>query len=228
MDARSPDARPRLALALGDPNGIGPEIALKAVLDAELRAVSQLVLVGDRSAIERCATRLGCAAELCRLLDAEAIGFEAVETGLDPRPGVISPDAGRATIAYAKRAIALAECGGAAAVVAGPHNETAVARAGIKFSGYPGLLAEATRTSPDQVFLMLVSPRLKIVHVTLHMGLRVALDSITSERTRPHIRGNTESNLSKRKRRPRLRIQIALLDYFVCQGPCCFDIRRII
>lgn len=182
MDVRSPQARPRLALALGDPNGIGPEIALKAVLDAELRAASQLVLVGDRSAIERCAAQLGCTAELCRLLDAEAIGFEAVETGLDPRPGVVAPDAGRATIAYAKRAIALAESGAADAVVAGPHNETAVARAGIKFSGYPGLLAEATGTSPDEVFLMLVSPRLKIVHVTLHMGLRAALDSITADR----------------------------------------------
>jgi 1,2-dihydroxy-3,5-cyclohexadiene-1,4-dicarboxylate dehydrogenase len=182
MDARRPDARPRFALALGDPNGIGPEIALKAALDADLRAASRLLLVGHRSVLELCAQQLGCTQELRRLLAEDEIGFEPVETGFDPRPGVVAPDAGRATIAYAARAIALAESGAADAVVAGPHNETAVARAGIEFSGYPGLLADATKTSPDEVFLMLVSPRFKIVHVTLHIGLRAALDAITPGR----------------------------------------------
>ena len=67
-------------------------------------------------------------------------------------------------------------------VVAAPHNERAVALAGIPFSGYPGLLAEATGTDPDQVFLMLVSRRFRIVHVTLHLALRAALEAITSRR----------------------------------------------
>src|SRR5205085_8670740 len=78
--------------------------------------------------------------------------------------------------------IALVRAGRADAVVAGPHNETAVARAGIAFAGYPGLLAEATGTDPAKVFLMLVSRRFRIVHVTLHVGLRAALDSITTAR----------------------------------------------
>jgi 4-hydroxy-L-threonine phosphate dehydrogenase PdxA len=182
MDARPSPARSRLALALGDPNGIGPEIALRAALDAELRAASRIVLVGDRSVIDRCATQLDCTEALRRLIADDTIGFEPVETGVDPRPGLVAPDAGRATVAYAMRAIAMVESGAADAVVAGPHNETAVAQAGIKFSGYPGLLAEATNTDPAEVFLMLVSRRLKIVHVTLHVGLRAALDAITSER----------------------------------------------
>lgn len=182
MDARPSPARPRLALALGDPNGIGPEIALRAALDAELRAASRIVLVGDRSVIDRCATQLDCTEALGRLIADDAIGFEPVESGVDPRPGRVAPDAGRATVAYAKRAIAMVEGGAADAVVAGPHNETAVSQAGIEFSGYPGLLAEATKIDPAEVFLMLVSRRLKIVHVTLHVGLRAALDAITSER----------------------------------------------
>ncbi len=182
MDARPFPARPRLALALGDPNGIGPEIALRAALGAELRAASRIVLVGDRSVIDHCATQLDCSEALSRLIADDAIGFEPVGTGVDPRPGLVAPDAGRATVAYARRAIAMVESGAADAVVAGPHNETAVAQAGIKFSGYPGLLAEATKTDPAEVFLMLVSRRLKIVHVTLHVGLRAALDAITSGR----------------------------------------------
>jgi 4-hydroxy-L-threonine phosphate dehydrogenase PdxA len=182
MDARSHDTRPRLAVPLGDPNGIGPEIALKAALDPALRAAARLTLVADRGVIDHYAPRIDCVNEL-RVLEAEgALAVEDVATGVRPEPGVVAADAGRATVAYAKHAIALVERGAADAVVAGPHNETAVARAGIAFSGYPGLLAEATRTSPDEVFLMLVSPRLKIVHVTLHMGLRAALDAITPVR----------------------------------------------
>jgi 1,2-dihydroxy-3,5-cyclohexadiene-1,4-dicarboxylate dehydrogenase len=182
MDARSPDTRPRLALPLGDPNGIGPEIAIKAALDPALRAAARLALVGDRGVVELSAQQLGCAGELRKLLSDGAIVLDDVATGVRPEPGAVSADAGRATVAYAKHAIALVTRGAADAVVAGPHNETTVARAGIAFSGYPGLLAEATGTAPDEVFLMLVSPRLKIVHVTLHMGLRAALDAITPAR----------------------------------------------
>src|SRR5688572_7943984 len=144
MDARSPRMHPRLALALGDPNGIGPEIALKAALDPALRAVSRITLVGDRGVIDFYAERLGCAASLKELAGEGALAVESVETGVRAQPGSLAADAGRATVAYAKHAIALVERGAADAVVAGPHNETAVARAGIAFSGYPGLLAEAT------------------------------------------------------------------------------------
>jgi 4-hydroxy-L-threonine phosphate dehydrogenase PdxA len=182
MDARSHDTRPRLAVPLGDPNGIGPEIAIKASLDPALRAVARLALVGDHGVVDLYALQLGCAEELRKLTSEGAVVLDNVATGVRPEPGAVSADAGRATVAYAKHAIALVERGAADAVVAGPHNETAVARAGIAFSGYPGLLAEATNTASDEVFLMLVSPRLKIVHVTLHMGLRAALDAITPAR----------------------------------------------
>jgi 4-hydroxythreonine-4-phosphate dehydrogenase len=112
-----------------------------------------------------------------------AVALDPVSAlGAALQPGAVTADAGRATVAYARHAIALVQSGSADAVVAGPHNETAVARAGISFSGYPGLLAEATGTDPAKVFLMLVSRRLRIVHVTLHMGLRAALDSITAPR----------------------------------------------
>jgi len=183
MDTRPGLRRPRIAIPLGDPNGIGPEIALKAALDAELRAAALMILVGDPAVVEDCAQRLGCARELRGLVEAGGVALDPVVSLVQaPQPGTVSADAGRATIAYAQRAIALVRAGEAEAVVAGPHNETAVARAGIPFSGYPGLLAEATGTDPGKVFLMLVSRRFRIVHVTLHIGLRAALDSITAAR----------------------------------------------
>jgi 4-hydroxythreonine-4-phosphate dehydrogenase len=174
--------RARLAIALGDPNGIGPEIALKAALDADVRGAALPILVGDGAVLECYARRLQCADALNRLVSQRSIAIEAVDSCTEPEPGCVTAKAGRATIDYARRAIALVHEGGADAVVAGPHNETAVAKAGIAFSGYPGLLAEATGTDPEQVFLMLVSPRLRIVHVTLHLPLRAALDAITPTR----------------------------------------------
>jgi len=175
--------RPRIAIPFGDPNGIGPEIALKAALDATVRDVAMPVLVGDAAVVDFYADCLGCRRALAGLVEAGAVALEPV-TALDgaPVPGEVTAAAGRATIAYARRAIALARDGAVAAVVAGPHNETAVARAGISFSGYPGLLAQETGTDPERVFLMLVGERLRIVHVTLHMALRAALDAITTAR----------------------------------------------
>lgn len=172
---RATAAVPRIAVPIGDPSGIGPEIAVMAALDPKVRAQCEVLMVGDRAVIVRAAATLG--------LDASTLVVEDV-AALDelPNPGKVSAAAGAATIAYARAAIALARTGAVEAVVACPHNETAVAKAGIEFDGYPGLLARETGSDPDTVFLMLVTPTHRIVHVTLHMGLRAALDAITEPR----------------------------------------------
>lgn len=175
--------KPRIAIPLGDPHGIGPEIAIKAAIDPALHAVARPILVGDRDVVDAYAARLDCAGALARALQSGSVSLESVTSlRAPPNPGVIAAEAGRATVAYARHAIAMVQRAAADAVVAAPHNETAVAQAGIAFSGYPGLLAEATGTDPAKVFLMLVSKRLRIVHVTLHVGLRAALDLITTSR----------------------------------------------
>jgi 4-hydroxy-L-threonine phosphate dehydrogenase PdxA len=80
-----------------------------------------------------------------------------------------------------RAAVELAQQGAVDAVVGCPHSETAIHRAGIAFSGYPGLIAELTAMPPERVFLLLVSPELKIGHVTLHERLQHALSRITPE-----------------------------------------------
>jgi 4-hydroxy-L-threonine phosphate dehydrogenase PdxA len=162
--------RPRLALAIGDPNGIGPEIALRACAAVD---AADIVVVGERAVLDFYADRLQ--------LPLPAAIHEP-GTATDVWPGVVAADAGRATVAAAQAAIRLAEAGRVEAVVAAPHNETAVNRAGITFDGYPSLLARATGTDPDAVFLMLVGPRHRIVNVTLHVALRRALDLLTPDR----------------------------------------------
>jgi 4-hydroxy-L-threonine phosphate dehydrogenase PdxA len=96
--------------------------------------------------------------------------------------GTVSAAAGRASLAFARCAISAAVDGQVDAVVAAPHNETSIARAGIAFDGYPSFVARATRTDEDDVYLMLCFGELRIVHVTLHRSVRNAIAMITRAR----------------------------------------------
>lgn len=159
----------RIAIAIGDPNGIGPEIAVKAARKFAGGPVEP-VLVGDEFVIREYGGQ-GLAMAPVKAL--EAAGFS---------PGKIDARAGAATVAYIKEAVRLVLGGEVAAIVACPQSETAINSAGIPFSGYAGLLARITKTPEDQVFLMLVAAGLRIAHVTLHESVKSALGRITTER----------------------------------------------
>ena len=175
----------RVALAIGEPNGIGPEIAVKAAAALHGQGV-RIVLAGDawvaRHYLERHAPQLRLAplGEGTGAADLECLDVPALPASAF-RPGEILAEAGAATVAYVRAAVGLARDGAVDAVVACPHSETAIHRAGIAFSGYPGLVAELTGTPADRVFLLLVSPQLRIGHVTLHERLGDALARITPE-----------------------------------------------
>ena len=176
---------PRTLLCLGDPNGIGPEIAVRAAL-----ALSPApVLVGDRGVVEAAVRVTGSDAEVREHRPGrapEAGLLDLVDVPVLPaaahRPGRVEPAAGAATLAYARTAIRAAAAGDHRAVVAAPHSETAVRAAGETFSGYPSLLAEMTGTPQDRVFLLLVGGGLRIVHATLHQSLSGALAALDTDR----------------------------------------------
>lgn len=175
-----------IALAIGDPNGIGPEIAVKAALRfAQERAEPRIVLLGDEQVIRFYADQCGAGDRLTRFGAKTAAGessFFPVDA-LDAssfRPGTPSAAGGRATIAYIEAALGLVDAGRATAIVACPHSEKSVNAAGVPFSGYPSLLARLKGLPDDEVFLMLVGGGLRIVHVTLHERLQDALARIDS------------------------------------------------
>ena len=168
----------RIALSLGDPNGIGPEIALKALAELERDAERLHVTVfGPPDVLERSARQLGLAS-LPGRLDVRAAGELPAGAA---RPGVVDAAAGASAVASATAAIRACEAGEFDAVVAGPHHETAIHRAGIAFSGYPSLLARVCGQGEGTVFLMLIGGGLRIVHVTLHESVASALARITTE-----------------------------------------------
>ncbi len=164
----------RIAIALGDPNGIGPEIAIKAAQHFAGNDRIRPLLVGDAFVIEDTASRLGLAATPA-FVDAPA---------LDPAgyaPGTLDPRAGKATVGYAAAAVKLAREDKVDAVIGCPHSETAVNRAGIEFSGYPGLVADLTGTPRDRAFMLLAAQDLRIAHATLHESVGAALARLTPD-----------------------------------------------
>jgi len=173
--------RPVIFVVIGDPNGIGPEIAVKAAMT--MQQGPRLVLVGDPGVVDHY-RGAGClrtvAAGSLPEPETGTIDLVAVEAlkGGDFSPGVCDAASGRATVAYVGAALRARADANAAAVVACPHNETAVNAAGIEFSGYPGLVARLSGRAEDDVFLMLIGGGLRAVHVTLHERLIDALARI--------------------------------------------------
>ena len=114
------------------------------------------------------------------------IGLFEVRTGAGAMlVAVLALFATLANVTRAHRGGTFADAAGRSwrgAIVACPQSETAINGAGIKFSGYAGLLAQLTHTPEDKVFLMLCAAGLRIAHVTLHESTASALSRITIER----------------------------------------------
>jgi 4-hydroxy-L-threonine phosphate dehydrogenase PdxA len=180
---------PRIALALGDPAGIGPEIALKAALDPQVRALCRPVLYGDRGVLETHAAACGLNCNDIALI--ERPQFKPGELKI----GELAAQHGSAALDSARAAIDAALRGEVDAVVAAPMTETAIKMAGIEFDGYPSFVARCTNTPVEDAFLMICFDRpgddrreLRIVHTTLHVSLRRAIELVTRERVLHSIR----------------------------------------
>jgi len=196
---------PRIAIATGDPAGIGPEIALKAALDARVQSLCRPLLVGDPAAVELHARMSGLSPNL-QILNkpSEAQWSDGTVNLLDSRDGSNVPvkigtvDAayGRASLASAGRAIKAALAGDVEAVVAAPQTERSIAAAGIAFDGYPSFVARETGTPVNDVYLMICFDQSRIVHTTLHVSVREAVALITPERVERVIR-ITDASLKK-------------------------------
>lgn len=167
----------RIAIPVGDPNGIGPEIALKTVAAYAGRDDVALTLFGPAKVLQWTADTLGLSGALAATVVEPTA--PVLQDGF--RPGEINAQAGAAAIDAATRAIEATQRGRFDAVVAAPHHETAIAQAGIAFSGYPSLLARVCGQPEGSVFLLLIGGGLRIVHVTLHESVQHALGRLSPD-----------------------------------------------
>jgi len=184
-------ARP-LAVTLGDPSGIGPELILKAWRHARLRGgVPAFAVMGDARFLAMAARRLGCdlAVEACLGADAPAIfpkALPVVELGyeIDAEPGRPSVANAPAVIASIERAVRLVKAGSCSGVVTSPIAKHVLQRSGFRHVGhtdYLGALATELWGRAVLPVMLLWSPELAVVPVTVHIPLAEVPIRLTSD-----------------------------------------------
>lgn len=180
------DPRSLLALTLGDPAGIGPEVSLAAARDAEVRAAADLLLIGPASLRPPQIASLGAdPAELTRAeLGARVTGLggqawapsAAAETWQIGRP---QASAGRAALAALRMGAELAHARRVDALVTAPVSKEALHLAGERVEGQTELLARWSGARECE--MLAVADRMRVLLLTRHMPLRAALERISTE-----------------------------------------------
>ena len=177
-----------IIITMGDPSGVGAEVAAKALAarGAELRR--DTVVIGDRDTMERAAR--ASAVDLPILApEAEGDGIRVDHVAVDGLPdrfGVLDPACGEAAFRYIARAVDLTTSGKAGCIVTAPINKEALNAAGHHYDGHTGMLAHLTGSKSS--WMLLASERLNVVHVSTHVSLKDAIGRATTERVLETIR----------------------------------------
>ncbi|TXN00749.1 4-hydroxythreonine-4-phosphate dehydrogenase PdxA [Methylobacterium sp. WL64] len=174
--------RPTIAITMGDPAGIGPEIIMKALGQQDVLALCNPLVIGDAGRLRQAGDIVGSQMEVDALDDADTANFagmavQCVDLKIVPSDlpfGRVSPVGGEAAYRFIERAVEVVQAGQAQGICTAPLSKEALHAAGHKFPGHTELLAHLTGT--PEVSMMLVSPKLRVIHVTTHIGL---IDAIT-------------------------------------------------
>ncbi len=176
---------PLLGVTLGDPNGIGPEITVGAVLNPSAKTVARCLVIGDAWVIQEAAARFGAGASVHVGPDAPrdhgaiwALDVSSLARPLTPGKG--TANGGQAAFKYVEVATRLAMEGRTQAVVTPPISKEALNLAGYHYSGHTELLAALTGSQDSA--MMLVSDALRVGHVTTHVALRNVPEYVTRAR----------------------------------------------
>jgi len=179
-----------LALTFGEPAGIGPDITIKAWLRRNELKLPPFYLLGDPDFLDQRAKALGLNLRLAKVhpkdaRDAFADALPVVTTGHPATAQAGTPDGNSAGVAMAsiRQAVADVIAGRASAVVTNPIAKNVLYRAGFRHPGHTEYLAElaATENHTPQPVMMLWSPALVVVPVTIHVALREALAQLSSD-----------------------------------------------
>ena len=176
----------QIAVTIGDPAGIGPELALRVAADWSVEAGAALLLIGDEALLSRVGDRLGL--PIPPVIREAEIGVHSFATAVVSRgdlqadqvkAGQWSADGGRASYEWVRFAIDQAMEGKIAGIVTGPIQKEAWHSVGIAYPGHTELLADMTHT--QEYRMMLTAPELSCVLVTIHVPLADVAASLSEE-----------------------------------------------
>ncbi len=181
--------RPKLAIALGDPAGIGAEVTLKALSDSAVTQCCEVMLVGNRSLLcdaHRLSQQLGANASLADPTQFSIVDVPLEETLIDQIAlGQESAASGEASFRFLERAIALALAGEVSGIVTAPISKSAWKSAGHLYPGQTELLAERSDVQRFGMLFVARSPHtgwtLRTLLATTHIPLRQVPDALTPD-----------------------------------------------
>ncbi len=181
-------AKPIIAITMGDPSGVGPEVIVKSFKDEAIYENSSLFVIGDRKMLERAIDVTEVQLDVRSISKPEEARFEygtidVVDLNLvsDELPwGEVSSEAGNAAFRYLEKAISYANDKKIQGICTAPLNKEALHKAGHIYPGHTEILAELTNTK--DFAMMLSAPGLRVIHVTTHIGLIDAVNKINVDR----------------------------------------------
>lgn len=209
----------RIGLTMGDPAGVGPEIVLNVLNDADIARRCQLVVFGDASVLQRCAeaTRQAFQSRVVPLHQWLSSGDAADPAGpageavivdcncMDIErltPGIVSAATGDASFRYIQYAIDAALAGKIAAVTTAPINKEALHAAGHKYPGHTEMFAE--RAGSGRQCMLQYSPEITCSFVTVHCGYAEVPALLTQQRVFDVIELTADALMRLRGRPPKL------------------------
>lgn len=185
-----------IAITMGDPSGIGPEIAVKVLNKSYIYEICHPLVFGDSRIITR-------ALEMCKIpLQVQSyksledikkysqygiidiLDFQNAEPSLCP-PGEIRAESGKAAVEYFISAIDYALQKKIDAIVTCPISKEAINRGGYRYPGHTEILAEKTKTENYGMFL--VSNNLKVMHLSTHVSLKEVCNLVKKERVKKYL-----------------------------------------
>lgn len=178
-----------IAITMGDPASIGPEIAIKALLNKDIYQGCKPLLVGDAAVFQQIIDLLKLDATIriiSKVSDARfEFGiidvFDLSNTNIQELQfGTISAASGKASFESVKKVIEMAMAGEVDATVTGPINKKSINEAGIHFAGHTEIYAHFTGTK--KYAMLLVEENINVIHVSTHVSLRQACDLVKKDR----------------------------------------------
>ena len=201
---------PIIGITMGDAAGVGPEIIMKALKTDAVHRLCRPLVIGDARRLRSAGNVLGSSLSVSALGDPSEARFErgkvdCIDLPLIPDDlafGKLSPVAGDAAYRFIARAVELAMAGKIDAVCTAPLNKEALHAGGHAFPGHTELLAALSGTR--EVSMMLSTPKMRVIHVTTHIGLIDAIEKIEPGLVERTIRRGNEALVKAGLARPRV------------------------
>ena len=180
--------KPVLGVTMGDAAGIGAEIIVKSLSDKHLYEIAQPIVIGDKKMMQRALDLLQSPLKINVVTNLDNLNakYGTIDlVDLDNVPAdlpysQVDPRAGKAAYEYVEKAVQYAMENKIQAVVTAPLNKEALHAGGKMFPGHTEILAQLSGTKDYS--MMLVSEKLRVIHVTTHVQLRKACDLVKKER----------------------------------------------